>query len=237
MIINYTQEEYNNACDSDKLKLICVNCNQQFFKYKKCINKVLKHTKCSSPCNKDCVAYTNTCRFCTEVCCGLYKTKQTSVQLNCEQCGIIFHRKKSQLHKSKHFFCGLSCFGKYYNAHKNYGIRRSKLEVWLEQQLQELYPEIIFSFNNISAVNSELDIYIPNLNLAFELNGIFHYEPIYGQDRLSKIQNNDNRKFQACLEQGIELCIIDSSQMKNFKVNNAIKYLDIIKNIIDNKIT
>lgn len=59
-----------------------------------------------------------------------------------------------------------------------------------------------------------MDIYIPVLSLAFELNGIFHYEPIYGEGKLLSIQNNDDRKFQACLEHDIELCIINSSEQK-----------------------
>lgn len=86
------------------------------------------------------------------------------------------------------------------------------------------------------AINSELDIYIPSLKLAFELNGIFHYEPIYGQDKMNQIQNNDNRKFQACLEHGIELCIIDSSKLTYFKPANAQKYLDIITQVINSKV-
>lgn len=74
------------------------------------------------------------------------------------------------------------------------------------------------------------------MKLAFELNGIFHYEPIYGPEKLSQIQNNDTRKFQACLEQNIELCIIDNSSMKNFNLKKSYKFLSIIRNLIDNKI-
>jgi len=73
--------------------------------------------------------------------------------------------------------------------------------------------------------------------LAFELNGIFHYEPIYGQNKLNQIQNNDNRKFQACLENNIELCIIDTSSQTYFKPKTAQKFLDIITNLINNKIS
>lgn len=65
------------------------------------------------------------------------------------------------------------------------------------------------------------------------MNGIFHYEAIYGEDKLEKIQNNDNRKFAACLEKGIELCIIDSSSSVHFKPERDIKYLNIIKSIIE----
>ena len=81
----------------------------------------------------------------------------------------------------------------------------------------------------------ELDIYIPSLKLAFELNGIYHYEPIHGSDKLNKIQNNDNRKFQACAEQGISLCIIDTSSQSYFKENTSEKFLKIIINIINSK--
>jgi len=70
------------------------------------------------------------------------------------------------------------------------------------------------------------------LKLAFELNGIFHYEPIYGPKKLSSIQNNDHRKFQACAEAGISLCIIDTSGQTYFKESTSQKYLDIIISIV-----
>ena len=75
-------------------------------------------------------------------------------------------------------------------------------------------------------------IYIPSLRLAFELNGIFHYEPIFGQDRLDKIQSNDGNKFQRCQEQGISLCIIDTSKQTYVKESTSQPFLDIILDII-----
>ncbi len=74
------------------------------------------------------------------------------------------------------------------------------------------------------------------MKLAFELNGIFHYEPIYGDKKLGQIQNNDNNKFMACIENGISLCIIDTSKFGYFKLDAANKFLDIITNIIDDKL-
>ena len=133
-------------------------------------------------------------------------------------------------------FCSSSCAATYSNAHKTKGTRRSKLEVWLEAQLPLKYPDLVFHFNRKDAIDGELDIYIPSINLAFELNGIFHYEPIYGKDKLNQIRNNDTRKFQACIEKGIELCIIDTSKQTYFKEQTARKYLDIVTNIIDIKI-
>lgn len=93
-----------------------------------------------------------------------------------------------------------------------------------------------FHFNRKDAINSELDIFIPSIRLAFELNGIFHYEPIFGVENLSKVKNNDNRKFQACIERNIELCLIDVSKQRYFKIDTSKKYLNIITKIIDLKL-
>ena len=155
------------------------------------------------------------------------------VNCKCENCGKEIIKKPHNIKKSKtgRFFCNSSCSATYNNTHKASGNRRSKMEEWIESELKKSYEfEIIF--NGKDAINSELDIYIPSLKLAFELNGIFHYEPIYGNDKLEKIKNNDDRKFQACIEKNIELCIIDASSSKKFKPERDIKYLQIIKNII-----
>lgn len=72
--------------------------------------------------------------------------------------------------------------------------------------------------------------------IAFEANGLFHYEPIFGQDKLDKIVNNDSRKFQACLEHNIELCLIDTSMQINFKEKSSKKYLNVITKLVDNKL-
>lgn len=112
----------------------------------------------------------------------------------------------------------------------------SKLERWLQERLQRLYPDLEFHFNRKDTINGELDIYIPSLKLAFELNGVFHYEPIYGPEKLANIQSNDGRKFQACLEHGIELCIVDTSRMTNFKERGALKYLEVIQGVLNSRI-
>ena len=119
---------------------------------------------------------------------------------------------------------------------KNTGTRRSKLEMWLQAQLDKLYPSLEIQYNKKDAITAELDIFIPSLKLAFELNGIFHYEPIFGKEKLKSIKNNDLRKFQACLEQQIELCIIDTSSQKYFKENTSKKYLKIIIEVVNSKL-
>jgi len=169
--------------------------------------------------------------FCSRECSRKHQIENGFAQIKCPQCKKFFQSKKS----NKRIFCGQSCAGSFNNSHKTTGTRRSKLEIWLEKQLGLLYPQLEIRFNQKSAINSELDIYIPSLKLAFELNGIFHYEPIFGKDKLSEIKNNDERKFAACLENEIELCIIDSSRQKYFKEQSSQEFLKIICNLIDKK--
>jgi hypothetical protein len=178
----------------------------------------------------------HSCRFCSLKCFGKHKTFTQTILIKCHQCKKEIRKRHGQLKQSKNYFCNHSCSTIYQNTHKTIGYRRSKLEKWLEEQLTKLYPSIEIHFNKIDAINSELDIYIPSLKLAFELNGIFHYEPIYSEEKLKRTQNNDQRKFQACIENKIELCVIDVSSQKYFKAKSSEKFLDIIKTIIDKKI-
>lgn len=175
--------------------------------------------------------------ICSPKCKGEYQ--RTGAILSCEICGQKIYRKQADIKKSKskYAFCSRSCSATYNNKFGiPHGTRRSKLEKWLNEHLNIVYPNMEIDYNKKDAINAELDIYIPSLKLAFELNGIFHYEPIFGNDKLVRTQNNDNRKFQACLEKGIELCVIDISGQKYFKENTSQKYLDIIINIITEKI-
>lgn len=178
----------------------------------------------------------NEIRFCSLQCKNTEQKK--TKQIKCVNCNKQFEIKRSEIKKSKsgNSFCSQSCAAIYNNTHRTTGCRRSKLEKWLEEQLPKHYPNLTILYNDKTIINSELDIYVPSLKLAFELNGIFHYEPIHGVEKLAMIKNNDDRKFQACLEQNIELVIIDASKEAYFKLEKSQKYLDIIKNIIDMKL-
>lgn len=173
----------------------------------------------------------NAGKFCSKKCFG--KSRVNKITVECVNCKTSLQRIPSSI--GKNVFCSKSCSATYNNLHKTTGNRRSKLEIWLEQQLPKIYPNLKFAFNDKQTINSELDIYIPSLMLAFELNGIYHYEPIHGDIKFEQIQNNDKRKFQACLEHNIELCIIDNSSLKYNKPDKFKKYLDIIINIIEQK--
>jgi len=214
----YTKSEFDTAKSRDKLPLECLSCHKTFVLSKNRIQTILAKT------------HRHVGKFCSSKC--QRKHECPPIIINCDQCKKPFKKLPNQIKKSKHHFCCQSCSAKYTNTHKTHGIRISKLEKWLAQQLVILFPNLEFHFNHKDAINGELDIFIPSLKLAFELNGIFHYEPIYGPEKLASIQTNDSRKMQACLEHDIELCIIDVSHEKYFKPAKAQKFLDIISNII-----
>lgn len=224
----YTNVEFEIAKSRDLLPLECEFCKKTFYKPKNyiqaCLRSVEEKTKKQNG------------KVCSISCLGLMVTSLETFTTKCSQCGISVRKKNSEIvkRKSENYFCSQSCAATYNNTHKTKGTRMSKLEIYLQKELVKLYSNLEFHFNRKDAINSELDIYVPSLKLAFELNGIFHYEPIYGSKKLSQIQNNDARKFQACLEKGISLCIIDVSSFGYYKESGAKKYLDIIINIIQN---
>jgi len=216
----YTEVEFKVAKSRQLLPLKCLHCSKIFHKTK---HRIMQASTVPN----------TTWDFCSRYCKDHHQV--TSVAVYCQQCGVMFIKQLSKTQRTRHHFCCQSCAAKYNNAHKTKGTRVSKLEIWLSKKLPELYPSLEFHFNRKDAINGELDIYIPSLKLAFELNGIFHYEPIYGLEKLGKMQTNDHRKMLACAEHGIELCVIDVSSQKYFKEQGAIEFLRLIQNIINSK--
>lgn len=217
-----SQDDYQKSKYKDLIKFECQHCHKEFTRPHKEVKYSLKIGENISYCSRDCN----------------YKSRFNGETKPCSNCNNPVYRRPKDIKKlkSNRFFCCQSCAATYNNTHKTKGYRRSKLELYLETNLNQLFSDLIIKYNDKEAINSELDIFIPSLSLAIELNGIFHYEPIYGQDKLGKIQNNDNRKFQACLERNIELCIIDTSKLSYFKERTARPYLDIVVNLIKNKL-
>jgi len=219
----FTEEEFKNAKPKDLLPCECNQCKNVFFVIPDRIRKA-KNILTSSK-NK----------FCSQECFNLSRINKPIVI--CTECGVEFKKYPSAIKKCKNHFCSSSCSTKYNNIHRVItNNHRSKLEVFLEKKLKDTYPNLQINYNDKSMIQSELDIYIPTLNLAFELNGVFHYEPIFGDKKLEKVQNNDNKKFQKCIEAGISLCIIDTSSQVYFKEKTSLEFLKIITKIIDDSL-
>ena len=201
----------------------CKNCNTTFV-----VRKA----------NLDHDGYNNRGLFCSTKCRGEFKTKTMVVSLVCVTCGKEFTRKLSHIagsstgkNKSDRNFCSQSCSATYNNTHKTYGNRRSKLEAYLESQFRSEFPSLELICNGKEAIGSELDFYFPQIRLAIEINGIFHYEPIYGSDKLERTKANDQQKYANCLAAGIELCIVSCTE-KHVTSNVKERYWTIVKNLV-----
>ncbi len=222
----FTLTEYDFAKSMDKLSCECYYCGDDFYEIKKRITEFKKGNS------------KRTLKSCSKQEC---KSKQQSeihnkqILVNCKNCNKEFYKIRSQIKKTKNNFCSSSCAATYNNKNKTYGINRSKFEIWLEEQLINMYPNLEIHFNRKDAIKSELDIYIPSLNFAIEINGVFHYRPIYGNETLYKIQKNDEAKLQECTKIGIKLHSIDISNMIRFNIKDSQKYLNIVCQLISNK--
>ena len=141
-------------------------------------------------------------------------TKFPHKSVVCTHCNKTFLKKLKEITRSKsgNVFCSHKCSNIFSTTHKNGGYNRSKLECLLEKELNQMYPNLDILYNNRSTLNYELDIYIPKLNLAFEINGIFHYKPIFGIEKLNKTINKDKIKRELCNIKNIKLIVIDVSE-------------------------
>jgi hypothetical protein len=216
----FTEEEFKKAKSRQLLPCKCEYCGERFYKAKHELQYCIKNSNQTICCSNKCSH-------------KIIKTR-SNITVKCEECGKEFERSRTWFNKSKHNFCSKSCAAKYRNVHKTTGCRRSKLEIYLETKLTEIFPDLEILYNDRKTLPSglELDIYVPSLKLAFELNGPFHYIPVFGQEKLNKTQNNDYIKLKECQDLGINICVIDVSKDVKFTEKSSEKYLEIIKSFI-----
>lgn len=193
------------------LEVSCINCNKVIKRYPSDLNSTGKY-------------------WCSVICRYPNNKHQT---VNCLKCNKEFLKRNSECLRLPSHFCSRSCSSSYNNTHKKYGIRRSKLEIYLEEEIRKNYPHLELICNQKSVIESELDFYFPELRFAIELNGITHYEPIYGEYKFEKIKNNDKRKVIACYEKDIELAIIDSSSCSYLNDSAKNKYRKIVFELLE----
>ncbi len=205
-------------------EVICNNCKKNYTIDNRAFNKHFRES------------YNNF--YCTNKCQAAFRTMNAYVTKPCLHCNNLVSRLKSGTKKSKttNIFCNNSCAATYNNKNKKFGTRLSKYEKYLHELLPVLYPNLTFKFLKKEEINSELDIYIPLLRIGIEINGIFHYKPIYGEDKLKLIKANDDNKVLNCKLKNIDLHIIDVSSMKRFNGASSEKYTSQIKEIINNKL-
>lgn len=131
--------------------IVCTFCGNSFQSANKRLNYNLKSGRknyCSTNCRN--------------------KSGVTQQTVSCNACGVSFKKQSARI--SKMNFCSLSCSATYNNRHKSHGYRRSKIESEIEKRLSKQFPNLEILYNSKSAIDSELDIYIPALRLALPLN-------------------------------------------------------------------
>lgn len=222
MKILVSEDELNSSPQKSYIPFECEFCNKNFCRF---VSYVRYRLKIGQNLN-----------YCSRNCASKARTRDRSKMIPCAMCGEIVKKWFSEYKNTINNFCSKKCSATHNNLFaKKKGKNRSILEQWIEKELRKKYSlELIC--NDRTIINAELDFYFPAISFAVELNGIFHYEPIFGKEKLNKVKNNDSRKFQACIEKQIELCVIDSTSLKYFKEEKARKFLEIITNIIDTKI-
>ena len=208
---NFCSRECKWKHQDQKVEVKCLTCGIDFY-------KSLFEIKRSSN------------NFCSIKCRGNYQDKRTEVQ--CQNCNKLFLKQSCEIQKSPRHCCSIQCFKTLAKYNKNWGSSRSKLEIYVEKKLTEdLELNILY---NKTSIGYELDIHIPELNLAIELNGITHYKPIYGLDALLKRQEIDRLKAEECVKRNIKLIVINVSEDKDNKRTLEKRYNE-IKSLILNR--
>lgn len=158
--------------------------------------------------------------FCSLECYS--KTRITSCEFPCGQCGSTVIRRIAEVRKSKsnRFFCSPVCSAKYNNYR-----RTIKSGLSSRSRAEDYVIELIkFSFPNLETVPNarlpftnymELDVWLPTINMAIELNGPMHYFPIHGDEKLAKIQNADFQKQLMLHNSGVRYFIVDISTLRS----------------------
>jgi hypothetical protein len=162
-------------------------------------------------------------KFCSIFC---YKLSLEKTKKYCKNCNTELTAKWAK------DFCGRSCAASYNNKNRDYGYRRSKLEEHIENIVKSKTDKTIL-FNDKTVIGSELDIYVPDLKLAIEIQGVFHYQPVFGNKKFESIKRNDADKRLKCKELGITLVEIDTREQKQFTIQSSQKYVDIVLNLIE----
>ncbi len=96
----------------------------------------------------------------------------------------------------------------------------SKLEKYiLNRLLKDKYKVDFHKEHFLSNTKLQIDLFLPALNVAIEVDGPSHFEPVWGNDSLSRNQKYDNKKTGLILGKGWVL--IRVMQLKDFSKAKA----------------
>jgi len=235
---------------SDRHKFCSEECNKKFMSINmmgnnnpmnlpdvnyKSIHDQINSLKCPN-CGGDITKYVSPSRlrrsssniFCSKECAHKFNTakKINRIDVKCSNCNNDLKITKGRLKNYKFYFCDRKCQNQYAPKFAA-GINRSKLELYLETRLRSICDFELFFNNTVVLDGLELDIWIPSINMAFEINGITHYAPIFGKKKFDRTKKSDDKKLLLCKQKGIELVTIDC-RSKKFTYSYGEKILQLI---------
>jgi len=143
--------------------------------------------------------------FCSESCHNKWQSKKEIVKCDC--CEKRFEKQLSLINRSRSNFCSISC--------KSKSVAKMS---YVENEFEEIIKNtgLKYERNNRDIVRPlELDFWLPEIKYAIEINGIFHYKPIFGEGSLVKIKSRDKRKKIKCKALGIKLRVVKPGNSKN----------------------
>lgn len=105
----------------------------------------------------------------------------------------------------------------------------SKLELFLfNTLLQDGYVVEFHKEQNLLNTKLQLDLFLPKLNIAIEVDGPSHFAPVWGEDTLKRNKGYDNKKTGLILGKG--LALIRVKQSKDFsKARATVIYSELLK--------
>lgn len=109
----------------------------------------------------------------------------------------------------------------------------SKLEKFiLNKLLAEGYHVEFHKEQALANTKLQIDIYIPSINTAIEVDGPSHFEPVWGKDVLKRNISYDNKKTGLMIGKG--MVVVRIKQTKDFSKSRASILYDKLSNILAN---
>lgn len=108
----------------------------------------------------------------------------------------------------------------HYDSHEEY-LYRILVEAVTGKTFEKIRPDWLQ--NPETGKNMELDMFNEELSIAFEYNGIHHYEPIFGIEKFKNVQMKDNLCINLAQKKGIKLYTVKYLSRNNISNIEFIK--------------
>lgn len=198
--------DFEKAKNTDFLPLECEKCKTSFLRRKSTIKRAMYYLAGMNKARK-------TLQYCSAHCSntGNRQKKQKLHSFKCKNpsCGKFYVTEERH---SK--FCSKSCQAKgSFSKKKRKVTTRSRAEKYLFEKIAKALPEEPILSNDRSFLDSglEIDIFLPQSQLAIEVNGPHHYKPLFGAENLKKVQHRDRTKASELEEKNVLLIQVDIS--------------------------